>query len=317
MKPLVSIYCFCYNHAKYIRDALEGFVNQKTSFPYEVIVHDDASTDESQQIIREYADKYPDIIKPILQTENQYSQGKKLFNTFIVPEIKGKYLAACEGDDYWCDDLKLQRQVDWLEDHSDYSLCVHNTKKINCATGMEDYINDGREDRDISTEEIIRWKGNLFQTSGIMYRAEYALVPTVFSLPGVGDYPRAIYLAVSGKVRYLHDVMSVYRYLVPGSWSMRTNQSEESAERKITHWQHRIAMLKRVNEYTEGKYEDCIRDVIRRNEFNICYARYDLKTIRKSYSDFYKQESVKGKALLYIGFYCPVLLKIYQRIRNH
>ena len=93
MSTLVSVYCLTYNHEKYIKDALEGFINQKTDFEYEVFVHDDASTDNTAKIIKEYAQKYPHIIKPILQKENQYSKGVKIFYQYIYPRISGKYIA--------------------------------------------------------------------------------------------------------------------------------------------------------------------------------------------------------------------------------
>ena len=112
---LVSICCITYNHEKYIRDAIEGFLMQKTDFPFEVLIHDDASTDGTADIIREYETKYPDIIKPIYQTENQYSKGIKISATYNYPRAKGKYIALCEGDDYWIDPYKLQKQVDFLE----------------------------------------------------------------------------------------------------------------------------------------------------------------------------------------------------------
>ena len=125
----VSVYCLAYNHEKFIRNTLDGFVSQKTNFKYEVIIHDDASTDNTTNIIREYEEKYPDIIKPIYQTENQYSKGIGIIPNYIVPRIRGKYVAACEGDDYWCDDYKLQKQFDYMEKHSECSMCVHNTIK--------------------------------------------------------------------------------------------------------------------------------------------------------------------------------------------
>ena len=99
--PLVSICCITYNHAPYIRQCLDGFMMQQTNFTFEVLIHDDASTDGTADIIREYESKYPDIIKPIYQTENQYSKGVKVSATFNFPRAKGKYIAMCEGDDYW------------------------------------------------------------------------------------------------------------------------------------------------------------------------------------------------------------------------
>lgn len=120
---LVSVCCCTYNHEPYIRDCLEGFVKQKTDFPVEYIIHDDASTDKTRIIIQEYAESYPDRIKPILQTENQYSQGVDPCTHIVLPSARGKYIALCEGDDYWTDTLKLQKQIDYLEKHEEVGLC--------------------------------------------------------------------------------------------------------------------------------------------------------------------------------------------------
>ena len=105
IEPLVSICCLTYNHAPYIRDAIEGFLMQKTNFPVEILIHDDASTDGTADIIREYETRYPDIIKPIYQTENQYSKGVKISREYQFSRARGKYIALCEGDDYWTDKL--------------------------------------------------------------------------------------------------------------------------------------------------------------------------------------------------------------------
>lgn len=125
--PLVSIQCLVYNHEPFLRQCLDGFVMQKTDFPFEAIVHDDASTDNSAEIIREYAEKYPDIIKPIFETENQYSKKDgslgRIMNEAIHPGTK--YIAYCEGDDYWTDPMKLQIQIDYLECHSDVNYSCH------------------------------------------------------------------------------------------------------------------------------------------------------------------------------------------------
>ena len=125
-RPLmVSIQCFTYNHEPYIRQCLEGFVMQKTNFRFEAIVHDDASTDGTATIIREYAEKYPDIIKPIFETENQYSKRDGSLDRIMDEACKGKYIALCEGDDYWTDPLHLMKQITFLENNSEcvYSCC--------------------------------------------------------------------------------------------------------------------------------------------------------------------------------------------------
>ena len=126
-KIRVSVICTAYNHEKYIAKALDGFVNQKTDFRYEVIVHDDASTDGTVAIIREYEKRYPDIIRVIYQTENQYSKGIRIMDDIIYPEITGEYVALCEADDYWINDNKLQMQVDFLDRNPSYSAVTHNS----------------------------------------------------------------------------------------------------------------------------------------------------------------------------------------------
>lgn len=120
---MVSIRCAVYNHEKYIRDCLDGFVMQKTNFRFEAIAHDDASTDNTASIIKEYAEKYPDIIKPIYETENQYSKHDGSIRRILDAEMRGKYIAMCEGDDYWTDPLKLQKQVNYLEKRIEIVFC--------------------------------------------------------------------------------------------------------------------------------------------------------------------------------------------------
>lgn len=127
-QPLVSICCITYNHESYIRETIEGFLMQKTKFPIEVLIHDDESTDKAADIIREYENKYPDIIKPIYQFDNKYSKGISVSVTYNFPRARGKYIAMCEGDDYWTDPSKLQKQVDFMEVNPDCSLCFHASK---------------------------------------------------------------------------------------------------------------------------------------------------------------------------------------------
>ena len=127
---MVTIRCITYNHEPYIRQCLDGFVMQKTNFRFEAIVHDDASTDSTATIIKEYAEKYPDIIKPIFETENQYSKRDASLTRIMDNHTHGKYVAMCEGDDYWIDPLKLQKQIDFLEAHPEYSYSCHRYKSF-------------------------------------------------------------------------------------------------------------------------------------------------------------------------------------------
>ena len=126
--PLVSIRCITYNHEPYIAQTLDGFLMQKTNFPFEIIVHDDASTDKTADIIRIYEKKYPQIVKPIYEIENQYSKRDGSLSRIVDAAVRGKYIALCEGDDFWIDENKLQKQVDFLEVNDDYGLCYTNFK---------------------------------------------------------------------------------------------------------------------------------------------------------------------------------------------
>lgn len=129
MEPLVSIVCTTYNHVLFVRQCLNGITTQKINFLFEVIIHDDASDDGTVEIIKEYEKKYPEIIKSIYQRENQYSKKVDIYETYIYPRAKGKYIAICEGDDYWIDENKLQMQVDFLENNPEYGMCYTKAKQ--------------------------------------------------------------------------------------------------------------------------------------------------------------------------------------------
>ncbi len=162
--PLVSALCVVYNQAQYLRQCLDGLVAQETTFPYEIIIHDDASTDGSQDIIREYADRYPDRIRTILQKENQFSQKKEIWSTFLIPEARGKYIAFCEGDDWWCDPQKLQRQADFMEANPDVSICYHQFREYDQL--KQDYLphDNPAPKEDLYVKELL-WGGYLHTTT--------------------------------------------------------------------------------------------------------------------------------------------------------
>lgn len=258
---MVSVYCLAYNHEKYIKDCLEGFVKQKTNFKYEVIVHDDASTDNTANIIKEYADKYPDIIKPILQKENQYSQGIYIIDKFIDPVLKGKYVAMCEGDDYWCDMHKLQKQIDILENHPEYVACVHQTKTANSSTGEVGLYSKLRKSGVIEIEKMLRDRGPVYHTSSLCYHKEALEEKPDFCyiVKGIGDYPKEFALALQGDIYYLNKVMSVYRQFTESSWSLKV---KNDILKKEKYYQEIIALLKAVNSYSKYKYEDLLDKTI-------------------------------------------------------
>src|SRR5690625_1921775 len=171
-QPLVSVSCRTYNHEKLIRDAIEGILMQKTTFPIELIIHDDASTDSTADIIRDYESKYPHIIKPIYQEENQYSKGVKIGMKYIHPKLKGKYYAICEGDDYWIDPYKLQKQINLLEEHGvSHVLSFHPVRlKVQNELGTNSIMGHyGNKLKIIDKLQIIR---NYIQTDSAEIRTD-------------------------------------------------------------------------------------------------------------------------------------------------
>ena len=168
---LVSVICTTFNHGQYIANTLESFVMQKTNFKFEVLVHDDASSDDTAKIITEYANKYNDIIVPIIQSENQYSKGVMIIDDILIPKARGKYIALCEGDDFWTDENKLQRQIDFLEKNEEYSACVHNTTQYNCSKQRsEGLLVANNTEHNVELENIIHGMDNAYQTSSLVVR---------------------------------------------------------------------------------------------------------------------------------------------------
>lgn len=216
MKPLLSICCTSYNNEKFIKEAIEGFLMQETNFPIEIIIHDDASTDKSAEIIENYAKKDSRIIA-ILQTENQYSQQKMPWASFMFPKAKGKYIALCDGDDYWTDPLKLQKQVGFLEKHKDYNICFNASKIYYQNKGVfgDDFISGDTPETTTIEDIAIR---NYIGTNTVVLRNNFEL-PNWFSLLPMGDWPLFIIQVKDKKIKYFNEVMGVYRIHDDAVWS--------------------------------------------------------------------------------------------------
>lgn len=294
---VVSVYCLAYNHGKYIKDALEGFVNQKTEFKYEVIVHDDASTDDTAIIIKKYAEKYPDIIKPILQKENQYSRGVDIVDEIISPLLTGKYTASCEGDDYWCDSNKLQKQVEFLENNWEYSACVHNTQMYDMRKKKFITMYEKKE-KDLDLEDVIYRGGQSYQTSSLLCKTDFFRIKGDYMkcITGVGDYPLSISLMAKGKIHYFSEVMSIYRYGVPGSWS-----ASQTRKRSINIYYQSIQMLQIAKKEFSNLYDELFESAINRYEYEIKKAESDYSILKQEkYKEFYERESKTNKIKIQI-----------------
>ena len=289
---MLTIYCLSFNHSKYLRKTLDGFISQKTQYKYEVILHDDASTDESQNIIKEYANKYPQIIKPIFQKQNQYSKGVNIYNTFIKPQLRGKYISQCEGDDFWCDPNKIELQISYLEKHPECSLCVANTRKIDeSGKDINSLFNKCNKEMDYCADDVIAaGGGGLFHTSTFMYRQSLRdEMPSDFKMKGIGDYPLAIYLATRGNVHYFPQIMSKYRVSSIGSWSSQASSKKEYIDRCLLF----INELEKLNSLTNYLYNEAFQKAITRYEYCILYKEnHFFKVLSKKYRVFLFEKGI-------------------------
>ncbi|MBO5525711.1 MAG: glycosyltransferase [Clostridia bacterium] len=214
-KPLVSIQCIAFNHENYISQCLDGMLSQETTFPFEIIVHDDASTDNTATIIRQYALRYPKIIRPIYEVSNQYSKGDGSLSKILSENIKGTYIACCEADDYWCDDQKLQKQFDFLESNKDYYAVGHMTKTID-SSGNEIHAFIDSSPGDYTIKDNNKWQ--LFaHFSSYFYRNTSEFISRLNSEEYIktkcpGDRKDPILFFHFGKLYVLPFVGSIYRY---------------------------------------------------------------------------------------------------------
>lgn len=302
MSVEVSVVCNAYNHEKYIRSALEGFVMQKTSFPFEVLVHDDASTDHTAEIIREYEIKYPDIIKPIYSTENQYSKNDGSLSRIQYGRVQGKYIALCEGDDYWTDPLKLQKQYDLLESHPEIDICATaaKTEKNREIVGR---VSPSSRDTLFSLEEVILGGGGFVATASLMYRTSIRKNPLPFFNVLRLDYTTQIAGSIRGGMLYLVEDTCVYRLATVGSW---TNRMSNDSAKQTAHTNRVKNMLMQLDIDTSRKYHDVIAKKIKMNQFDIYLLEHDYKTICSDENkEFFMKMSMPKRFVMRLGLISP------------
>ena len=285
MKPKVSILCLTYNHHRYIKKAIDSFLMQKTDFEYEILIHDDASTDNTQKVIKEYEKKYPKIIKSILRKKNLYSQGiRGLSFKYLLPKAKGKYVAICEGDDYWTDENKLQLQVDFLDKHPDHSICFHPVKvKYEDNKYPEEVFPSITGSKNFSLTRLL--KHNFIQTNSVVYRKlNYKNITMENIMPG--DWYLHIFHAKYGKIGFINRPMSVYYRHSKGIWSdSHLNPDRLFLKYGLMNLQMYFETLKLF--MSNPKYQDIVRS-------NIITLLLNLIKIDMNYKkDLFRQASIK------------------------
>lgn len=260
-EPLVTVVCMTYNQVSYIADALDGFVHQETSFPYEVIVHDDCSDDGTADIVAKYAAEYPDLVLPVFEKENQYSKGVPIYKEIVRPLAQGKYIAFCEGDDYWIDARKLQAQFDFMESNPDYSLVLHNAEIVDYTTGLTFLSEADDGDREKTLDElIIEGGGQVNPTASMFFRRSCDRYYREGYGAPVGDHFNLMRLASFGRVEWMSKPMSVYRYGAKGSFTVGMEKADKEHFEKYTKGYIRGLELLRGD--LEGRCENVLNERI-------------------------------------------------------
>ena len=261
-QPKVTIGCITFNQHEYIEQTLKGFLMQETDFPFEILIHDDASTDGTAEILRAYEARYPQLIRTICQTENQHTLGRGITGSFIFPNVRGDYVALCEGDDYWTDPLKLQKQVGALERNADCNLCVHPVRKKHgiCGddTGVLGELN-GREEVS-SVQFLVNWKMHNIPTASVMLRSSMLRRKELaeYFQKNSGSWLIKFVGAMDGGAVFLPDVMGVYRVGAKGSYTERVGNSYELDLKYMNLF---LSALEQLDELTDKRFTPLLKTI--------------------------------------------------------
>lgn len=310
----ISVICAAYNHEDYIASALEGFLSQVTDSDIEIIVNDDASTDGTALIIKEYQEKSGGRIRGIYQTENQHSQGVNVFKDILIPETRGKYIAICEGDDYWTDPLKLQKQRDAMELHPEIDLCAHAFDIRDARSGdLVSHEMLSSVEKVIAAGEVILGEGGFFGTNTLMVRSSALSPMPNFARQKFYDYSLQILGSLRGGVLYLPELMSVYRTAVPGSFCSTIKNDPDAMKSYID---SKKAMLSQLDDDTGRQYHREIEARILLYEIDADKSSKENRAILRSHREGYSVLHTKDKVAVAAKCLFPWVVRIKREIAS-
>lgn len=313
---MVSVCVVTYNHGRFIGECLDHILKQKRDFKIEILIHDDASTDNAQEVIKAYQKRYPDIVKPILRVENQYQKGiTNISGAFNFPRAVGRYIALTDGDDYWCDPYKLKRQVEYMEKHPECMFSFHAAKVV---TEDGSFVNGAlmrpyRESRVVSPVELVDKAVGTPFASFLLRREVVEILPDYYVDCPVGDRPLELMAAAKGSAYYIDEPLSVYRFGIRGSWT-ENQMSGDYVKKQQKFSEDLWRMYRRFDEETGGRFHEAAMNAARRNEF--------LTNVNiRNFKEIYKPENRKFREELslhdrfFIGFeHC--LPHVYRGLRG-
>lgn len=300
---MVSVCVVTYNHGKYIGTCLDHILGQNRDFGIEVLIHDDASTDNAQEIIRSYQERYPDIIKPILRTENQYSKGiTNISGAFNFPRAVGKYVALTDGDDYWCDPDKLKKQVEYMEAHPECGFTFHSAKVVTEDGPLVngELMRPYKQSRVVKSRELVdKAVGSPF-ASFLLRRKIVEKLPDYYVDCPVGDRPLELMAAAAGDSYYFDEPMSVYRFSIGGSWT-ESQMTGDYIEKQKKFSEDLWKMYRSFDKETGGRFHDAAMRAAKRNEFLTNVNVRDFDEIYKAENkEFYQELNFRDR--FFIGF---------------
>ena len=256
---MVSINIVTYNHEKYIAKAIKGALMQKCNFNIELIIANDCSFDETDRVILDIIKNHPRGFC-IRYTNHKKNIGMQPNGIFAIKQSKGKYIALCDGDDYWTDPLKLQKQVDFLEKNNDVSITCHNVQRLNYLTKQLKHIEYFKHDQFLDEKVIINYGGKITPLLSYVFKSKYLhnAPKWVFNSP-IGDLSMILYLMTKGKVYYFKDIMGVYRENIPGSWTQNTKNN--NWKKNLTYKLKFTGFVQNYNRLTHFKFSDKLDDM--------------------------------------------------------
>lgn len=307
---MVSVCCITYNQEKYIRQCLDSIFMQKTNFEFEVIINDDASADATPSILKEYKEKYGDKLQLILQQENQYSKGVVILKDIVFPRTRGKYIAFCEGDDFWVDEYKLQKQCDAMEENRTASWCTHYVQCVNEQGENIEGItlppsnNNIISSREMTSEQTIDFmvKNGIQLTSYFIrserFRGFYEDTPEFVKIAPVDDEAIVRYCAGTGNMVFIPERMTCYRMQALGSW---TSSNDTNNEKMHHHYVEMLKMIQAFDDFTDHKYAASIeRDVIDKEWKAASFAKDYKQMMKNKYKEYRAELPWKNKVKIAI-----------------
>lgn len=314
-KVAVSVICITYNQAEYIRDAINSFLMQKTNFNYEIIIHDDASTDQTIEILKYYECEYPEIIRVIYENENQYSKGINISDR-LFKLAKGKYIAFCEGDDFWTDKLKLQKQYDYLEKNISCMAYIHNGWKISKDKRIVYNSNPlFKTPKKLGIENAICGLGiKTYTNSFFMRKNVFDVRPEFLKYAPTRDYIMIVECALKGYIYYSPEYMSAQRVAANSSLTQLWNSNPELWKDYI---EKQMVLLDKINEETNYRYDEIISNEKTNQMFSNMLIRNDKEGLSKSpYKELYAKLSTKEKIRYLAPSLFSLLSKVSRLVRN-